>query len=144
MPKSFVPRNAATFAVVPRRALYKGLAVLLSALFVFSFGPSAFQAAPAQAQSTPPNIVVFLIDDFDEASFNQLLAANKLPRIKSLLIDHGTRFTNSFVTDSSCCPSRATFLTGKYPHNHGVRNVTGDEGGTLDLMRSTPRISLRG
>jgi arylsulfatase A-like enzyme len=32
----------------------------------------------------------------------------------------GARFTNSFVTNSICTPSRATLLTGQYSHLNGV------------------------
>lgn len=81
-----------------------------------------------QAVSSP-NILVILMDDLDENSFDQLLQANKLPNIKKYLLDRGVWFTESFVTNSACCPSRATFLTGQYAHNHNVLSVGGLEGG---------------
>ena len=34
--------------------------------------------------------------------------------------DHGTTFTSSIVSSPLCCPSRAGFITGQYPHNNGV------------------------
>ena len=37
------------------------------------------------------------------------------------LAAEGVRLKNMFVTNSLCAPSRATFLTGKYSHVHGVR-----------------------
>ena len=37
-----------------------------------------------------------------------------------LLARRGTTFSNSYVSFPLCCPSRATFLTGQYSHNHGV------------------------
>ncbi len=43
-----------------------------------------------------------------------------MDNVNSLIGGQGTTFTNSFVNYSLCCPSRATFLTGDYMHNHRV------------------------
>jgi len=55
-----------------------------------------------------------MTDDQDVASMSSL------PKIHSLLVDEGISFENSIVTYSKCCPSRASFLSGQYPHNNGV------------------------
>ncbi|MFG3097936.1 sulfatase-like hydrolase/transferase [Streptomyces sp. NPDC048202] len=44
-----------------------------------------------------------------------------MPNVKQLQKD-GTSFTDYFVTDSLCCPSRSSILNGKFPHNTGVSN----------------------
>lgn len=43
-----------------------------------------------------------------------------MPRTNALIGDVGVRFTNGLATTPLCCPSRASFLTGRYSHNHGV------------------------
>ena len=43
-----------------------------------------------------------------------------MAKTKRLLVRRGTRFTDYNTVQPLCCPSRATFLTGQYPHNHGV------------------------
>jgi arylsulfatase A-like enzyme len=60
-----------------------------------------------------PNLVFILVDDFDVASLPYL------PRLQSLA-EAGVYFENSFVSYSSCAPSRASILRGQYAHNHAV------------------------
>jgi N-acetylglucosamine-6-sulfatase len=63
-----------------------------------------------------PNIIFVLTDDLDAASIS------KVPSLEAYMADEGKTFDNAFVTYSLCCPSRATILTGQYPHNHLVRS----------------------
>ena len=69
--------------------------------------------------ATPPNIVVIMTDDqrWDELAF--------MPTVTGRLVSKGVNFTNSFVTTPLCCPSRASFLTGQYSHNHGIITLGG-------------------
>jgi len=45
-----------------------------------------------------------------------------MPYTQALLGGEGATFTNYHAVQPLCCPSRASFLTGQYPHNHGVLN----------------------
>lgn len=74
----------------------------------------------ATETGTRPNIVFILIDDLRHDTFGH--AGHpfiQTPNIDQLALG-GLRFTNAFVTTSLCSPSRATFLTGRYMHNHKV------------------------
>jgi len=89
----------------------------------------------AAAQGPPWNVVIIMTDDLDVGSL-QAAAHPPVPTLGSLMPNYvslfeqqGTVFTNSFVTYSLCCPSRTTFLTGQYAHNHGVLNNEGSSGG---------------
>jgi arylsulfatase A-like enzyme len=66
-----------------------------------------------------PNLVVIMADDLSSDVVNTLLAGGWLPNLAGLA-NQGVTFQNSFVTTPLCGPSRATFLTGLYAHNHGV------------------------
>ncbi len=86
-----------------------------------------------------PNIVFILADDLDYAEFNDVA---HLPALNTLLTQAGVSFTNYFVPDSLCCPSRASILRGQYVHNHGVLSNVPPSGGferwqQLGLDKST-------
>lgn len=78
-------------------------------------------AAPAGAAR--PNVVVIETDDQTVADLASM------PETQRLIGDRGVTFVNSFVSLSQCCPSRATFLTGQYAHNHNVRSTEPPFGG---------------
>ena len=122
-------------SAVKLRLLAAAAAVFgLAAALVFSRTPvprwlPAAIAPPVVSAAVKPNIIVVMTDDLEMGTFNTMLAAGLLPNIKSRLVDKGYSFDNSFVTDSLCCPSRATFLTGQYAHNTGVKSNYGEHGG---------------
>ena len=61
-----------------------------------------------------PNVVVIMTDDQDFRSMPVM------PKTRRLIGRQGVTFDRNFVNYPLCCPSRATFLTGQYAHNHGV------------------------
>jgi N-acetylglucosamine-6-sulfatase len=68
-----------------------------------------------------PNFLFVLVDDqpFDAVGFSNRYPFLKTPNIDKLAKE-GVNVENFFVTQSICSPSRASFLTGTYPHIHGV------------------------
>jgi N-acetylglucosamine-6-sulfatase len=74
-------------------------------------------------KQTRPNIVVVMTDDQTVESMKAM------PIVKQRLADAGVTFANNFASFPLCCPSRATFLTGQYPDNHGVRTNQPPGGG---------------
>jgi arylsulfatase A-like enzyme len=77
--------------------------------------PSAAGARPASAANDGrPNILVVMTDDQAAADLA------KMPNVHRLLAAQGTTFSNAVDSFPLCCPSRATFITGQYAHNHGV------------------------
>src|SRR5689334_12190627 len=74
---------------------------------------SSAPVAPSAGHSRP-NIVVVMADDMrtDDLRF--------MPQVRRLLVGRGLNFRNSFSPYPLCCPARASFLTGRYAHNHHV------------------------
>ena len=82
-------------------------------------------AAPAVAAPVRRNLVFILSDDH---SYNTLGCAGhpwlRTPGMDRMARD-GVLFENAFVTTALCSPSRASILTGRYVHAHGVTdNIT--------------------
>jgi arylsulfatase A-like enzyme len=77
--------------------------------------PGAADARPAAAaRDGRPNILVVMTDDQAVAD------VARMPNVRRLLAAQGTSFSNAVDSFPLCCPSRATFITGQYAHNHGV------------------------
>jgi uncharacterized repeat protein (TIGR01451 family) len=68
----------------------------------------------------PTNIVTIMLDDLDNRTLQDLLTAGLLPNVQASIIDRSMHFTESHVTTPLCCPSRSSYYTGEYPHNHKV------------------------
>ncbi len=66
-----------------------------------------------------PNIILIYTDDLANREFNQILKHDLMPNFVDMF-GSSTNFTNSFVTNPICCPSRATLLSGQYSQNTGV------------------------
>lgn len=87
---------------------------------LFGFALALLLASSSLATEPRPNFVFFLADDI---SWNDLGCYGH-PTIKTPGIDrlaeNGLRFTNAYLTISSCSPSRCSLITGRYPHNTGA------------------------
>jgi len=76
-----------------------------------------------QKNATPkqPNFLFVLVDD---QPFDAMGNSGRYPFLETPNMDRlakeGAKVENFFVTQSICSPSRASFLTGTYPHIHGV------------------------
>jgi N-acetylglucosamine-6-sulfatase len=79
-------------------------------------GLLAVASSSASAGPALPNVIVVTVDDQSMHTFTR----KAMPHVFGDLVDHGTRFSNSFAAPPLCCPDRAGFLTGQYPHNNGV------------------------
>jgi len=71
-------------------------------------------------QQPKPNVVILIADDISMSDFGCYGHPTiKTPNIDALASD-GIRFTNTFLMASSSSPSRASIITGRYPHNTGA------------------------
>ena len=91
------------------------LLFLFVAMMALSFGSCQ------EEKQKQPNFLFVLVDD---QPYDALESSGRYPFLKTpnmqRLSDEGATFENYFVTQSICSPSRASFLTGTYPHIHGV------------------------
>ena len=82
---------------------------------------------PSIASDSPPNIVVFLVDDLgwqdvslplgpETTPFNERYRTPNVER----LARRGTRFTDAYASAPVCSPTRTSLLTGRSPAATGI------------------------
>lgn len=99
--------------MLPRRHFFRSIAVCI-VLFALVIMSGHFAAAAER-----PNLIVFIADDIGWEEYgcygNQEV---RTPNIDAVAAK-GRRYTQAFLTASSCSPSRSSIITGRYPHNLG-------------------------
>src|SRR5829696_4364722 len=96
------------------------VALAVGVLLLVSYTDTVDGMSEAQAQtvtttaSAQPNVIFILTDDMRKDDLQYM------PKTKNLLQSRGMTFQNAFVSNSICCPSRATIMRGQYSHNTGV------------------------
>jgi len=105
-------------------------------LLMFGLALIIAGCAPKSSKETKPeqpNIIFIMTDDHSYQTISsyddRFIQTPGLDRIAS----EGVTFTNSFVANSICAPSRAVMLTGKHSHANGQR----DNADTFDGSQQT-------
>ena len=97
------------------------MAALLVAALLFSGGVVSGRALqplavvePRQKRASDPNVLLIVTDD------QRVATLDAMPFTTRYFGEGGVTFTNSFTATPLCCPSRASIMSGRYPHNHKV------------------------
>ena len=93
------------------------LFVLIASFTIFSGGVNAAEK---------PNIIIILADDMGFSDVGCYGGEISTPNLDKLA-NGGIRFTQ-FYNAARCCPTRASLLTGLYPHQTGIGDMTVDQG----------------
>lgn len=93
-------------------------------IFSLLFLAGVASASAVDPSTARPNILLILADDLGFSDLGCYGGEIKTPNLDALAAD-GLRFTQ-FYNASRCCPSRASLLTGLYPHQAGVGEMNSD------------------
>jgi arylsulfatase len=81
----------------------------------------------SESKKTKPNILVILADDLGYSDLGCYGSEIETPNLDGLAAN-GIRFTQ-FYNSARCCPSRASLLTGLFPHQSGIGSFVGPDRG---------------
>ncbi|WP_346859212.1 arylsulfatase [uncultured Draconibacterium sp.] len=93
------------------------------------------QQTSGQNEEPKPNIILILADDMGYSDLSCYGSEINTPNIDKLA-NEGIRFTQ-FYNAARCCPTRASLLTGLYPHQAGM-------GGMVNKPREVPEGPYQG
>ena len=78
------------------------------------------------ASASRPNIIIIMADDVGYSDIGCYGGEIATPNLDALAAG-GVRFTQ-FYNMARCCPTRASLLTGLYPHQAGIGHMMSDDG----------------
>ena len=117
-------------------AVLASATLAVGVLFLGSYVDAIDSMRKAKAQTASrPNILFVMTDDQPK---NTMIA---MPQVKSRVRDMGLSLSNAYVSESLCCPSRASILRGQYPHNTGVMRNDPPNGGAQTFRESGKEAS---
>lgn len=102
-----------------RRDFLKQAGKTLSTWAGLSVFPGALSAQPSAGKQDKPNVLILMCDQLNAGVLGCYGGPVLTPNIDRLA-RNGVLFTNAICTTPYCCPSRASLVTGLYPHQHGV------------------------
>ena len=114
--------------------------LLSGIVFLILFAPQSVSADRPAAER--PNIVLIMSDDMGWSDLGCYGGEMETPHLDALAAG-GLRFTQ-FYNTGRCCPTRASLLTGLYPHQAGVGHMlqeTGHDGYTGGLNQHCATIA---
>ena len=82
--------------------------------------------AKAASSSARPHIILIMSDDMGYSDVGCYGSEIETPTLNRLAAD-GVRFTQ-FYNAARCCPTRASLMTGLYPHQAGLGHMVSDRG----------------
>lgn len=91
--------------------------------------------------NSKPNLVVIYADDLGYGDLGCFGSDSILTPHLDALADTGVRFTDFYSNSPVCSPSRASLLTGRYPHRTGVSRVLGGSRGAAGLPPTEKTIA---
>ena len=93
-------------------------------IVVILLSSQALESSHAQEQKKRPNILLILADDLGYSDLGCYGGEIQTPNLDALAED-GLRFTQMY-NSARCCPTRASLLTGLYPHQTGIGSFVGN------------------
>jgi len=111
------PANAGLHA--PHGVRRSTIVAAVAAAIVVAFG--ALRETPAAQTDARPNIIVVLVDDMGWSDIGPYGSEIPTPNLDALAA-RGVRFTQ-FYSTPRCSPTRASLLTGVYPHQAGMGHL---------------------
>ena len=89
-------------------------------------------AVADQSAAARPNIVIVLVDDMGYSDIGCYGGEVETPNLNRMAAE-GLRFTQ-FYNAGRCCPTRASLMTGRHPHQVGIGHMTAPPNKPLEFQ----------